>query len=769
LCFCGEPLFANPPVASYVFPAGGQRGTTVKVKVGGLFLHQSCGFELLGSGVEATRQIRRTRTLFFEGPRLPLPDSQQPEDYPKDTAAEVRIAADAAPGVRRGRLWTSEGAASGLRFVVGELPEVVEEEVEGDPVPVAVTLPVTVNGRIFPREDVDLWSFAAKKGQTVSCEVNAARLGSPLDARLEVLGPDGRVLAENDDAFGPDPFVRFTAPADGTYQARVRDANFKGGPAHVYRLTLTTGSRVDRVYPLGGRRGTTTSFTLAGQGVPAGPVAAALPADGPAAYAHRFAAGGRLLNPVFLDLDDLPEHSEAEPNDDPAAAKLVPLPAVVNGRVDRPGDADCWAFAAKKGDALLLELRAARLGSPLEGVLTVLDAGGKELAKAEAAGPRPDPVLAFTAPADGRYVVRVADRFRGRGGAAFAYRLRLAPPPAPSFRLELAADTLTVPRGGAAKLKVTADRRGGFADAIALTLDGLPAGVKAANAVIPAGQPAAEVMLTADKSAAIGPARLTVRGAAKVGARPVTETATLSAAPGEATIDNVLLGVALPPPFKIVGAYDLRLTPRGTVHRRRYKVERHGYDGPITVSVADRQVRHLQGAYGPPVVVPAGATEFEFAVRLPPWMETGRTCRVCVMGEAVLKEGAADHVVSYTSGEQNDQIIAVVETGRLGVEAEKSSVAAPRGRSVAVPVRVGRGKGLSGPVRLELVLPEHVRGVTAEPVTIAADQLRGTLALRFAADAGPFNVPAVVRATLADAVGPVVAETKVELVPEGNN
>jgi hypothetical protein len=31
---------ANPPVASYIYPAGGQRGTTVKVRVGGLFLYE---------------------------------------------------------------------------------------------------------------------------------------------------------------------------------------------------------------------------------------------------------------------------------------------------------------------------------------------------------------------------------------------------------------------------------------------------------------------------------------------------------------------------------------------------------------------------------------------------------------------------------------------------------------------------------------------------------------------------------------------------------
>ena len=47
------PAFANPPSAVYIFPAGGQRGQTVNVQVGGLFLHQSCGFEMLGPGVQA--------------------------------------------------------------------------------------------------------------------------------------------------------------------------------------------------------------------------------------------------------------------------------------------------------------------------------------------------------------------------------------------------------------------------------------------------------------------------------------------------------------------------------------------------------------------------------------------------------------------------------------------------------------------------------------------------------------------------------------------
>ena len=100
-----------------------------------------------------------------------------------------------------------------------------------------------------------MWAFTLRKGQSVACEVYAARLGSPLDSHLEVIGPDGRVIAENDDAFGADSFVRFTAATDGKYGVRIRDANVRGGQAYVYRLTLTSDPYIERVFPLGGRRG----------------------------------------------------------------------------------------------------------------------------------------------------------------------------------------------------------------------------------------------------------------------------------------------------------------------------------------------------------------------------------------------------------------------------------------------------------------------------------------------------------------------------------
>ncbi len=754
---------ADAPVASFLFPAGGQRGTTVAVRVGALNLHKTCAWELLGPGVQASKTLTAMKTLWFEGPLLPLPDSQQAEDYPRDFAAQVAIAADAPLGTRPWRLWNAQGATPAMKFMVGDLPEVVEEEIDGAAVPVGVRLPVTINGRIFPREDVDLWAFDLKAGETVCCEVHAARLGSPLDARLEVLGPDGRRVAENDDHFGADPFVRFTAKAAGKYQVKIHDTNFRGGPAHVYRLTVTAGPHVDRVYPLGGRRGGMVTFGLHGQALPQH-ITVFLPKTGPTHFV-RFVHQGRQTNTFAIDLDDMPEYITERD-----AGKLVSVPAVCNGRIGKPGAMDDWRFAVKKGDVLDIELRAARLGSPLLGELAVLDAAGKELARsanAANAANVEDPVLRFTAAADGAITVRVQDRFRTRGGEAFAYRLRVAPLPAPDFRLQLASDAVSVPRGGQVKLKILAQRLGKFDQPIQLEFEGLPAGVTATSTVIAAKQLAVDVTLKAEAGAIIRAGHVVVKGSAKVGNVVVRHTATLPLPGGvPANLDRVLLAVTLPTPFRIKGEYDMRTAARGTVHSRKYTVERIGYDGPIEVRLADRQARHLQGVTGPTVVVPAGATEFEYAVQLPPWMETGRTCRVCVLGITTVKtQDGSEHVVSFSSVAQNEQIVAVVEPGPLGVAVGRTSLRAEPGATVALPVRVLRGDKLKGSVKVELLVADHIRGVTAAPLVIAANQERGVLTVRFAKELrGPFNRAAVVRATLMRDGRPVIAEASVELL-----
>jgi hypothetical protein len=702
----------------YLFPAGGQRGTSVKFQAGGLYLNESCGLEMIGRGVQASPIVRRTGTLWFEGPILPLPESQRQEDYPRAMAGSLTIARDASLGDGHVLLWTAQGITTPLKFVVGDLPEIIEDELPGEPVPVAVKLPVTINGRIFPREDVDVWTVTLKKGQTLSAIVDAERIGSPLDAKLEVHDPSGKLVSESLATAGKDPRIQATATADGVYQVRITDARADGGPAFVYRLTLTTEAISDQ-----------------------------------------------------SPKTELPTIRESE-TPDPVRGNFLPVPAVGEGRIAASGEVDRWGFSARKGDALEMELLADQIGSPLLGVLTITDSAGKELARAEAgAAPAPvDPSLKFSAPADGLYFATVQDRFRSRGGLTFQYRLRVSRP-RPEFDLSFTTLGVSLERGKQTPIKIAARRHGSFNGPIMLSVDGLPTGVTVAKEIIlPAGQPTIDIALKADTTARVDYSLIHVRGTGMVSLAPYSAMfvpITRSAGwVGDPTVDAVRLAVAVPTPFKIAGDYEIKLIPRGTVYTRKYRIERNGYTGPIEIDLADKQARHLQGVTGPKIVVPGDKSEFEYPIELPPWMETGRTCRVCVMGTATVKDAdGTEHVVTYSSREQNDQIIAVVEPERLGLRIDRPTVLAGPGKTAEVRLDVRRGEGLKGEAKIEVLIPRGVTGVSADSGSIGVGDQTATLKLRFGPDArGPFPSPLTIRATVLDGGKPVTAERTLELV-----
>jgi len=52
----------------------------------------------------------------------------------------------------------------------------------------------------------------------------------------------------------------------------------------------------------------------------------------------------------------------------------------VNGRIDQPGDWDVFRFQGRAGQAIVAEVYARRLDSPLDSVLKLTDAKGQQLA-----------------------------------------------------------------------------------------------------------------------------------------------------------------------------------------------------------------------------------------------------------------------------------------------------------------------------------------------------------------------------------------------------
>ena len=243
--------------------------------------------------------------------------------------------------------------------------------------------------------------------------------------------------------------------------------------------------------------------------------------------------------------------------------------------------------------------------------------------------------------------------------------------------------------------------------------------------------------------------------------------ATLQVGRGMPEQSSILLAVAVQTPFAFKGEYDMGFAARGGMHKRKYKIERNGYDGPIEISLADRQARHLQGVEGPTITVPAGALEFTYSAYLPPFMETGRTCRVCVQGVGILKEpDGSEHRVSFSSVNQNEQLVAVVGPGMLALEADRTSFVVVPGRSISVPVRVKRGQGVEGPVELTVVAPAHLQGLNAVKTTIAAKMERGELVIHCAEKlVGSFNMPILLRATLMRNGEPLIAEIQLDVQP----
>ena len=111
-----------------------------------------------------------------------------------------------------------------------------------------VALPVIVNGRIGKPGDLDVFSFEGTAEAEIIAEVEARRLGSPLDSFVRILDAAGKEIASNDDSedrgagletHHADSFLRVKLPASGRYYVELRDTQHAGGGEFGYRLRLS--------------------------------------------------------------------------------------------------------------------------------------------------------------------------------------------------------------------------------------------------------------------------------------------------------------------------------------------------------------------------------------------------------------------------------------------------------------------------------------------------------------------------------------------------
>src|SRR5207253_6395529 len=95
----------------------------------------------------------------------------------RDVKFKVKVAADAALGVRDFRLASPLGVSSVGQLLIVDHPVVEENGANNTPEKAnVVKAPCVVCGRIEIAEDVDFFKFRAEAGQTFSFEIHCARL-----------------------------------------------------------------------------------------------------------------------------------------------------------------------------------------------------------------------------------------------------------------------------------------------------------------------------------------------------------------------------------------------------------------------------------------------------------------------------------------------------------------------------------------------------------------------------------------------------------------
>ncbi len=687
---------------------------------------------------------------------IPCQSSLSPGEMNGKEAGQVAFDLTVQPyapvGIHAVRVFSPRGVSNLKLFCVDDLPTVAEAAGNGTlKTPQEVVIPCAIDG-VVDNLTRDFFKFKAEKGQLITLEVLARRLGSPLDASLYLYAENGREIAYSDDAEGlsSDPQIAFTAPEAGNYLVEVRDIRYAGSGNHRYRLRIGDFPAVQMALPVGIARGQKTSVQFAGIGIAdAAPAQLESAADAALGWTlvNSKRPGGKSSAFAYAELTMTGEVVDTEPNDTIEQGQPLALGPQISGRLDKPKDTDKYRIDAKAGQRFLFTGLTRSLAAPTDLVLRILDAKGGQLATADDEG-KAEGRLNFSFPADGVYFFEVGE-LNKRGGNQYGYRIAVQEYQ-PGFMLSASADTLNVPAGGTASLAVTVARLD-YAGVIDLQLTGLPAGLTSNPTRLGPGLNASVMTITATTDAPAGAlTQVQLVGKAKIGDRDFEAVGDV-----EEALRGQWSGTRLIPPT-VSRAMVLGVAPAGKLTLRTEPAEIvFGKELKATVKVIAQRGEGIDEAI-PLATEPAqNALPGGITLAMKP-IEKGQT-------EVVLEFTANDQaplgpftvVIVGTHKKGNDTAVAVApgilyRTDPPFTVAVAGGAKVAKGAQLPVKVTVTRNPAYAGEIKL--TLDKATAGLTAAEVVIPADKSEAELILSAAADA---------------AVGPA-AELQVKAVSPAN-
>ena len=386
-----------PPTVAKITPAGMKRGSTATFIIEGRSLSDASGVIFDAPGLSGKISEIADVPEKITGPRAGEDlGAQVPLGKKHRAKLEVTVSEEVRPGIHKFRVKTPIGTSNLVVLAVGTLPEIKQREhktIDSGASAQEVNLPATLIGTIASNGEKDSYKFDGKAGEEVVFSVQTSELGSMLTAIIVLSDDAGSVLTESgQNSNGRDAELDFRLPHSGQYIVSITDRDLGGGADYFYRMDAGDLPYLTGVYPLGIRAGQETQVSVRGVnlgGASQVKVSAPENVSGWTTIPVDVVSEGiRPINQVRLAVGKEPEIFEQEPNDSIAQAQTVSFPVIINGHVDSGGkqsgipDEDYFHFYARKGEKLNIDVAAARLGSPLDSVIEILDEHGKSIPRA---------------------------------------------------------------------------------------------------------------------------------------------------------------------------------------------------------------------------------------------------------------------------------------------------------------------------------------------------------------------------------------------------
>lgn len=556
---------------------------------------------------------------------------------------DVTASADTLPGMFELRVATKQAVSSCSHLRVTDYPVHREDEKVANnsrDTAVKVEVPAAICGRIERAEDVDFYSFDGNAGQQITVNLFAQRstqaihgmvVRGPLiylmDGLLTLYGPNGQVVAQNDNFFGGDPFIYAELPENGSYTLEVRDARYAGSGRYVYCVEIANRPFAHAAFPIAVQRGNSTAAIAVGHILgESSKIELSAAVDEPTGWRRqRLTVANGETNPVEILVSEHPQIVASGDNVSPETATAVELPIGISGRFPESDGAHYYSFQALKDAYYLFEVNSRSRGLPLDSVLEVFNEAGKRLTESDDGLQTKDSKLYWKAPSDGRFHVSIRD-LHGRGGERFLYHLK-AESAGPDFEVhgEYYYSQLAPGTNMIWFAKVT--RLNGFDGPIEIFVENLPNGVEAEPVTIPAGMKHCGIVLKAAADAQINAALVRVAGRAKLPATDGTESEIVhygrvvceqqSSGGGQARwpINTQLVGVTKPLDLLKVEAEPREVTLKpGEKAEVKVRIERQeGFKDPVTLALSFDYFSNKFGEQLPPGVTVGKASKLRLA------------------------------------------------------------------------------------------------------------------------------------------------------------